>query len=62
MGEANQDVSQVIEVIAPTAKYSWLIARLVEFMASGSVLIFVTKKVVVPAGYYILTHLTFSNF
>lgn len=45
LGEANQDVTQVIEVIAPTAKYSWLIARLVEFMASGSVLIFVTKKV-----------------
>ncbi|KAI9560256.1 hypothetical protein GHT06_014270 [Daphnia sinensis] len=44
VGEANQDVTQVIEVIAPTAKYSWLIARLVEFMASGSVLIFVTKK------------------
>ncbi|XP_057365499.1 ATP-dependent RNA helicase DDX42-like [Daphnia carinata] len=44
VGEANQDVTQVIEVIAPTAKYSWLIVRLVEFMASGSVLIFVTKK------------------
>lgn len=47
MGEANQDVTQVIEVIASTAKYSWLIARLVEFMASGSVLIFVTKKVTI---------------
>jgi hypothetical protein len=34
-----------MEVIAPTAKYNWLIARLVEFQASGSVLIFVTKKV-----------------
>nr|CAH0113102.1 unnamed protein product [Daphnia galeata] len=44
VGEANQDVTQVIEVLAPTVKYSWLITRLVEFMASGSVLIFVTKK------------------
>lgn len=58
MGEANQDVSQVIEVIAPTAKYNWLIARLVEFMASGSVLIFVTKKVVI-AEYKQFNELTF---
>lgn len=47
MGEANQDVTQIMEVIAATAKYNWLIARLVEFQASGSVLIFVTKKVVI---------------
>ena len=44
MGEANQDVTQVMEVLPAGSKYNWLTVRLVEFMASGSVLIFVTKK------------------
>jgi ATP-dependent RNA helicase DDX42 len=45
VGEANQDVTQVVEVLPPNAKYNWLTSRLVDFMSSGSVLIFVTKKV-----------------
>ena len=45
VGEANQDVSQVVQVMAPTAKYNWLVQNLVDFMSTGSVLIFVTKKV-----------------
>lgn len=44
VGEANQDVSQVVQVMAPTAKYNWLVQNLVDFMSTGSVLIFVTKK------------------
>jgi len=44
VGEANQDVTQVMEVLNPIAKYNWLTVRLVEFLASGSILIFVTKK------------------
>lgn len=44
VGEANQDVTQVMEVLNPLAKYTWLTARLVEFVSTGSVLIFVTKK------------------
>ncbi|XP_076053085.1 ATP-dependent RNA helicase DDX42 isoform X1 [Oratosquilla oratoria] len=45
LGEANQDVSQIVKVMGVGGhKWSWLVGRLVEFMSSGSVLIFVTKK------------------
>lgn len=45
VGEANQDVTQVVLVLPPGgAKWNWLINHLVEFTATGSVLIFVTKK------------------
>ena len=37
-------MTQVMEVLNPLAKYTWLTARLVEFVSTGSVLIFVTKK------------------
>lgn len=46
IGVANQDVTQVIEVLpTPAEKWTWLLQRLVGFASEGSVLIFVTKKV-----------------
>ncbi|XP_068208927.1 ATP-dependent RNA helicase DDX42 [Palaemon carinicauda] len=45
LGEANQDVTQIVKVMTVGGhKWSWLLQYLVEFMSSGSVLIFVTKK------------------
>ncbi|KAF3699853.1 ATP-dependent RNA helicase DDX42 [Channa argus] len=45
IGEANEDVTQVVEMLTSgTDKWGWLTRRLVEFTSSGSVLIFVTKK------------------
>ncbi|XP_045596007.1 ATP-dependent RNA helicase DDX42 isoform X3 [Procambarus clarkii] len=45
LGEANQDVTQIIRVLNSAGhKWSWLVQHLVEYMSSGSVLIFVTKK------------------
>uniref|UniRef100_A0A7N6A6E6 ATP-dependent RNA helicase DDX42 n=1 Tax=Anabas testudineus TaxID=64144 RepID=A0A7N6A6E6_ANATE len=45
IGEANEDVTQVVELLpSGTDKWGWLTRRLVEFTSSGSVLIFVTKK------------------
>ncbi|KAF7658995.1 hypothetical protein LDENG_00004650 [Lucifuga dentata] len=45
IGEANEDVTQVVELLhSGSDKWDWLIRRLVEFTSSGSVLIFVTKK------------------
>ncbi|XP_077398274.1 ATP-dependent RNA helicase DDX42 isoform X2 [Festucalex cinctus] len=45
IGEANEDITQVVEMLPSGAdKWSWLTRRLVEFTSSGSVLIFVTKK------------------
>ncbi|XP_075703074.1 ATP-dependent RNA helicase DDX42 [Rhinoderma darwinii] len=45
IGEANEDITQVVEIIlsAPD-KWNWLTRRLVEFTSSGSVILFVTKK------------------
>uniref|UniRef100_T1IT60 ATP-dependent RNA helicase DDX42 n=1 Tax=Strigamia maritima TaxID=126957 RepID=T1IT60_STRMM len=45
VGEANEDVTQVMLVLPlGGGKWSWLTANLVGYTASGSVLIFVTKK------------------
>ncbi|XP_028311677.1 ATP-dependent RNA helicase DDX42 isoform X2 [Gouania willdenowi] len=45
IGEANEDVTQVVEMLpSGSDKWGWLTRRLVEFTSSGSVLIFVTKK------------------
>eukprot|EP00794_Sanderia_malayensis_P003420 gene3420-3911_t len=45
IGEANEDVLQVVEVFkAPTQKWDWIQSHIVEFCSGGSVLIFVTKK------------------
>uniref|UniRef100_A0A8C6K9G8 ATP-dependent RNA helicase DDX42 n=1 Tax=Nothobranchius furzeri TaxID=105023 RepID=A0A8C6K9G8_NOTFU len=45
IGEANEDVTQVVEMLpSGMDKWSWLTRRLVEFTSTGSVLIFVTKK------------------
>uniref|UniRef100_A0A069DW43 RNA helicase n=1 Tax=Panstrongylus megistus TaxID=65343 RepID=A0A069DW43_9HEMI len=44
-GEANEDVSQVVLVLLESNKLPWLIAHLVDFQSTGSILIFVTKKV-----------------
>ncbi|CAK6961145.1 ATP-dependent RNA helicase DDX42 isoform X2 [Scomber scombrus] len=45
IGEANEDVTQVVEMLhSGIDKWGWLTRRLVEFTSSGSVLIFVTKK------------------
>lgn len=44
-GEANEDITQLIEVLpVGPAKWTWLIRRIVEFTSMGSVLIFVTRK------------------
>ncbi|XP_012944558.2 ATP-dependent RNA helicase DDX42 [Aplysia californica] len=45
VGEANEDVTQVVEVLPlGPAKWTWLMQRLVGFTSEGSVLIFVTRK------------------
>lgn len=45
LGEANQDVTQIVLVLPQGGKkWDWLCRRLVEFTSAGSVLIFVTKK------------------
>ena len=45
VGEASEDVSQVVKVMGLGGmKWSWLTSKLVEFTSAGSVLIFVTKK------------------
>ncbi|KAK1158962.1 ATP-dependent RNA helicase DDX42-like [Acipenser oxyrinchus oxyrinchus] len=45
IGEANEDVTQLVEVMpSGLEKWGWLTRRLVEFTSAGSVLIFVTKK------------------
>uniref|UniRef100_A0A0B7ALJ4 RNA helicase n=1 Tax=Arion vulgaris TaxID=1028688 RepID=A0A0B7ALJ4_9EUPU len=45
VGEANEDVTQVVEVLPlGPAKWTWLMRRLVSFTSEGSVLIFVTRK------------------
>ncbi|XP_051987808.1 ATP-dependent RNA helicase DDX42-like isoform X2 [Xyrauchen texanus] len=45
VGEANEDVTQIVEVLpVGQEKWGWLTRRLVEFTSAGSVLIFVTKK------------------
>lgn len=47
VGEANQDVTQVVKLLnSPQAKWNWLLGNLVEFQSTGSILIFVTKKVI----------------
>ncbi|NXJ71521.1 DDX42 helicase, partial [Rostratula benghalensis] len=46
IGEANEDVTQIVEIFpSGPSKWNWLTRRLVEFTSSGSVLLFVTKKV-----------------
>ncbi|CAL1547537.1 unnamed protein product [Lymnaea stagnalis] len=45
VGEANEDVTQMVEVLpVGPAKWTWLMRRLVSFTSEGSVLIFVTRK------------------
>ncbi|XP_063974546.1 ATP-dependent RNA helicase DDX42 [Diachasmimorpha longicaudata] len=46
VGEANTDVTQHVIVFNnnPTGKWLWLLQNIVEFLSSGSLLIFVTKK------------------
>ncbi|XP_059811767.1 ATP-dependent RNA helicase DDX42 [Hypanus sabinus] len=45
IGEANEDVTQIVEILASGPdKWVWLTRRLVELTSRGSVLIFVTKK------------------
>ncbi|VDM41431.1 unnamed protein product [Toxocara canis] len=45
VGEANEDVVQSVEVLPSVdAKWRWLLQRLVQFLAQGKVLIFVTRK------------------
>lgn len=45
IGEANTDVTQLVNVLPQNAKFSWLLNQLVSFLSQGSLLIFVTKKV-----------------
>uniref|UniRef100_A0A915JC65 RNA helicase n=1 Tax=Romanomermis culicivorax TaxID=13658 RepID=A0A915JC65_ROMCU len=46
LGEANEDITQVVEVFAPgPSKYVWLTNRLVGFCSEGKVLIFVSQKI-----------------
>ncbi|XP_051163787.1 ATP-dependent RNA helicase DDX42 [Leptopilina boulardi] len=46
VGEANTDVTQNIVMFYnnPTGKWNWLLHNIVEYLSSGSLLIFVTKK------------------
>ncbi|KAG8446983.1 hypothetical protein GDO86_014430 [Hymenochirus boettgeri] len=45
IGEANEDITQVVEIMASGPdKWTWMTRRLVEFTSVGSVLLFVTKK------------------
>lgn len=45
LGEANEDVTQFVKVLANLEeKWAWLLKNIVSFTSSGSVLIFVTKK------------------
>ena len=42
-GDANEDVTQVVEVLATDAlKWGWLIGRLAHFLQQGTVLVFVS--------------------
>ena len=44
-GDANEDVTQVVEVLATEAlKWGWLIGRLAHFLQQGTVLVFVSTK------------------
>lgn len=47
VGEANTDVTQHVVMFYnnPTGKWNWLLHNIVEYLSSGSLLIFVTKKV-----------------
>lgn len=45
LGEANEDITQhVIVMNNPAHKWNWLLAKMVELLSEGTVLIFVTKK------------------
>lgn len=45
LGEANEDITQhMLVFINPVHKQNWLLAKLVEFLSHGTVLVFVTKK------------------
>jgi uncharacterized membrane protein YozB (DUF420 family) len=55
VGEANTDVTQIVKLLTVGgAKWNWLLNNIVQFMSSGSVLIFVTKKVRCKTLNYIL--------
>jgi ATP-dependent RNA helicase DDX42 len=44
-GEVNEDITQVVEIFYQgSAKWSWLTSHIVEFTSTGSLLIFVTRK------------------
>lgn len=54
VGEANTDVTQHVVMFHsnPSAKWSWLLHHIVEFLSAGSLLIFVTKKVIETTSSY----------
>lgn len=45
VGEANTDVTQIMLVMPQSDKCQWLLDNIVQFTSTGSILIFVTKKV-----------------
>lgn len=46
LGEANEDITQSVLLLPnQNAKFTWLLNHIVEFLSAGSLLIFVTKKV-----------------
>lgn len=45
IGEANTDVTQVMLVMPQSDKCKWLLDNIIQFTSTGSILIFVTKKV-----------------
>jgi len=45
IGEANTDVAQIMLVMPQSDKFQWLLDNIVQFTSTGSILIFVTKKV-----------------
>ncbi|XP_015379416.1 PREDICTED: ATP-dependent RNA helicase DDX42, partial [Diuraphis noxia] len=44
IGEANTDVTQIMLVMPQSDKCQWLLDNLVQFTSTGSILVFVTKK------------------
>lgn len=45
VGEANTDVAQIMLVMPQSDKCQWLLDNIVQFTSTGSILVFVTKKV-----------------
>lgn len=53
VGDANEDVTQVVEVLANDShKWTWLTQRMAHFAAQGNILVFVSTKVGPPNPWF----------